>query len=30
MCVVQIKTFWLDIRYPQQATKQYENHYVSI
>jgi len=20
MCVVQIKTFWLDVRYPQQAT----------
>jgi len=20
MCVVQIKTFWLDVKYPQQAT----------
>jgi len=27
MCLDQIETFWLDARYPQQATVAYGNNY---
>jgi len=27
MCLDQIETFWLDSRYPQQATVAYRNNY---